>query len=318
MTEERGIKHHIKRVQRATARTLVWFPVRVWRRVLQYNGLLLSAGVSYQALFATFAALYVGLALFGLWFVAEDHRLNTLIEAINTYIPGLIGPEGAITRDQVVQLAQHNFAQFGWAGAIAVGVLIWTSSSWITYSRMAIRSVFGLPKDTASYALLKGIDVITALVFGGVLLIGAALTTAATNLFSTVVDWIGLGGFSTLAGVSARVAALVLVFLLDAAVLGVMFLTLSGAQLTARQVRSGALMGGLMLVLLQVLGSLVLGQGVSNPLLATFVTFITLLLWFRMTAIVTLIGAAWVAERAIDHGEPIRGKARKPSQWVAG
>lgn len=316
--QKRGFKHHLRRAQRATAQLVIWFPIRVWRRVLQYNGLLLSAGVSYQALFATFAAVYVGISVFGLWFVSEDHRLTTLIESINAYIPGLIGPKGAITREQVVELAHHNFSQFGWAGAVAVVLLIWTSSSWITYSRMAIRSVFGLPKDTGGYLRLKGIDLITALVLGGVLLIGTALTTAATNLFTTVAGWIGLDSFSHASRFWARVAALILVFVIDAVVLGAMFLILSGAELRVRQVRTGALLGGVALVLLQLLGSFVLGRGVSNPLLATFVTFVTLLLWFRLTAIVTLTAAAWIAERAIDQGEPIRGRVRKPSRWLAG
>ena len=55
-------------VERATAltqRTLALFPVRVWRHFLQHNGFLLAAGVSYQALFAIFAAIYLAFA---------DHR----------------------------------------------------------------------------------------------------------------------------------------------------------------------------------------------------------------------------------------------------
>lgn len=46
---------------------MAWFPVRVWRHFLIHNGFLLAAGVSYQALFASFAAIYVAFAIAGLW-----------------------------------------------------------------------------------------------------------------------------------------------------------------------------------------------------------------------------------------------------------
>lgn len=285
-----------------------WFPVRVWRRVLAYNGLLLSAGVSYEALFATFAALYIGLAVFGVWFVADQARLNSLIEIINTYIPGFIGDDGAVTQDQLVQLAQQSMPAIGWGGLIAVGVLLWTASSWITYSRMAIRTVFGLEKDPRSYALLKSKDVLVSLVLGAVLLAGAVLTSVSTNLFGKVSHLIGLEHLSEIASLATRVLSLILVFMLDTAVLGLMFLTLAGAALTVREVAGGALLGGAALTALQVLGSFILSGGTSNPLLATFVVFVTLLLWFRMTAVVTLTAAAWVAEAAINRGEPLRSR----------
>lgn len=303
-------------VQKLTIATMNWFPVRVWRRVLNYNGLLLSAGVSYQALFATFAALYVGLAVFGVWFVADSARLDNLIEIINTYIPGLIGDAGAVTRDQLMTLAQHNLGSLGWGGAVAVVILLWTASNWITYSRMSIRAVFGLPKDTHSYVLLKGRDMVTSIVLGAVLLAGAALTTASTNLFAWVTHLIGATGWSFVTGLFIRVGGLAVVFLLDAGVLAVMFVTLSGAQLRFRQVLSGAALGGIALIALQVLGSFVLGAGTKNPLLATFVVFVTLLFWFRLTAIVMLSAAAWTAESLEQRGNTVESRPAKPSRWI--
>ena len=60
----------IARVTDLTRRTMEFFPVRVWRHFLQRNGFLLSAGRSYQALFATFAAIYVAFAVAGLWLIS--------------------------------------------------------------------------------------------------------------------------------------------------------------------------------------------------------------------------------------------------------
>ena len=52
------------------------FPVRVWRHFLVRNGFLLSAGMSYQALFAIFAAVYVVFAVAGIWLTGNEQALN--------------------------------------------------------------------------------------------------------------------------------------------------------------------------------------------------------------------------------------------------
>lgn len=312
-----AVERQLARLRRATSWTMNWFPVRVWRRVLAYNGLLLSAGVSYEALFATFAALYLGLAVFGVWFVADQARLDSLIDIINTYIPGFVGDSGAVSRQQLIDLAQQNLAQFGWGSLIALGVLIWTASSWITYSRMAIRTVYGLEKDPRSYVMLKSRDVLVSIILGAVLLAGAILATASTNLFGTIAHWLGIEHLSDIAQFSARVVGLALVFLLDAVVLCAMFMLLAGANITLRQVLGGAAMGGLALTVLQVLGSFVLSGGTKNPLLATFIVFVTLLLWFRITAVVILTAAAWVAEAAIDRGHPLESRAHAKPGWAS-
>ncbi len=57
-----------------TKATLAWFPIRVWRHFLINNGFLLGAGISYQALFAIFAAIYVAFAITGLWLGGTSMR----------------------------------------------------------------------------------------------------------------------------------------------------------------------------------------------------------------------------------------------------
>ena len=72
---------------------MAWFPIRVWRHFLQHNGFLLGAGISYQALFAIFAAIYVAFAITGLWLGGNVDAVNAMIALINSYIPGLISDE---------------------------------------------------------------------------------------------------------------------------------------------------------------------------------------------------------------------------------
>ena len=60
----------------------------MWRHFLLNNGFLLAAGISYQALFAIFAAIYVAFAITGLWLGGNDDAVNAMIALINSYIPG--------------------------------------------------------------------------------------------------------------------------------------------------------------------------------------------------------------------------------------
>lgn len=269
--------------------------------------------MSYQALFATFAAVYIGISLAGMWFVGDTVRVETLVDLVNTYVPGLIGPEGAITQDQIVVVANRNIGQFGWSGVVAVIILVWTAIGWITYSRMAIRSMFGLPKDPRNYVILKSWDALAAVVFGVALLLGAVLTGASTTLLESLLSLVGFPNATTLVNISARAIGLILVFAIDALVLAAMFQFLSGTVLRWRDMRSGTLLGSAVLVGMQVLSSTLISSAGRNPLLATFVVFVGMLLWFRLTSIVTLTAAAWIAEKVRSDGSAlpeIRQRAR--------
>ncbi|HLP23538.1 MAG TPA: YihY/virulence factor BrkB family protein [Microbacteriaceae bacterium] len=290
----------------------VWhsLPARVWRRVIDSNGLLLSAGVSYQALFATFAAVYIGLVTVGSWFVADESRLGPLVDTLNTTVPGLIGDGGAISRDQLIALTQQRVAELGLSGVLALGVLLWTASAWITTSRLAIRAVLGLPESDSSLVWTRIRDVIAALAFGAMFVAGAVVTTASTRLFGALLGWLGVTDDLGLGGLVTQALGLGVVFVIDTVVLAVMFRRLSGAELGVRDVAGGVLLGGATLTGLQVVGSNVIVGGIPNPLLASFVVLVTLLLWFRLAAIVTLTAAAWIAEHAIDEGTPLPERVR--------
>ena len=96
-----------------TRRTLAWFPVRVWRHFLAHNGFLLAAGVSYQALFAIFAAIYVAFAIAGLVVGHSDALTENLIDLINTLHPGPDQRDGAITPDAGRQITATSTSLFG-------------------------------------------------------------------------------------------------------------------------------------------------------------------------------------------------------------
>ena len=106
----------IQTATKLTKATMAWFPVRVWRHFLIHNGFLLGAGISYQALFAIFAAIYVAFAITGLWLGGNEDAVNAMIALINSYIPGLIGDNGVITTEEVQQIASSTSGVLGVTG----------------------------------------------------------------------------------------------------------------------------------------------------------------------------------------------------------
>jgi membrane protein len=296
----------IQRVTTLTERTLALFPVRVWRRFLAQNGFILSAGMSYQALFAVFAAVYVVFAIAGIWLTGNPDALEAFIALVNTYAPGLIGDNGVITDQDLQDVAKASTSLFGLTGAVALGGLIWTAISWITYARMAVRSMFGLPKDMRNYVLLKTRDFIAGFAFGVVLLLASALSIATTSFLDWLVGLLGWDLDSTWSNALVQAGALLVVFIIDTLALAVMFRFLSNAAMAWRRMWVGSLLGSAGLSVLQIFGGLLLAGAGKNPLLATFAVFIGLLLWFRLTSIVILVAAAWIAVEAADANESLR------------
>lgn len=294
---------------RVTRRTLAWFPVRVWRHFLIANGFLLAAGVSYQALFAIFAAVYVAFAFAGIWLGGSPDAVHSLIELINRYLPGLIDDDGPIYPATVIDIASNSASLLGITGLIALGTLIWTAIGWVTFSRRAVREIFGLAPDRRPYLLLKSGDLLAATVFGILLLVGGALGAVGTWALDTLFAVFGLSTDSVWFSIGVRVATLLISFAINAAALAALYRFLAGASLRWRQAWPGALLAGGAVTVLQLGAGWLLSYTPTNVLLATFAVFIGLLLWFRLVGIVMLVGAAWVAIAARDENVPLLAKS---------
>ncbi len=291
----------IERATKLTRRTLALFPVRVWRNFLQHEGFLLAAGVSYQTLFATFAAVYVVFAVAGVWLGNDEAAVQALINVINDYIPGLIGETGIATREQVLQITSNTSSALTITGVIALGALIWTAIGAISFARRAVRGVFGIAPDRRNYVMLKSLDLLAAIVFGAGLVLGTALGTVGTWALSLVFELIGMSESSALFGFTVRAVTVVILYAVNTALLAGLFRFLTGTSLTWRRILPGAFLGAGATTVLQLAFGLFLSYSPSNPLLVTFTVFIVLLLWYRLIGIVLLVAASWIAVAASDH-----------------
>ncbi|CAH0157287.1 hypothetical protein SRABI76_00942 [Microbacterium oxydans] len=296
-------------VERATAltqRTLGLFPVRVWRHFLQHNGFLLAAGVSYQALFAIFAAIYLTFAIAGLWLGGSEEAVDGLIVMINSYIPNLIVADGGlVTPAQVQDIAANTTGVLSVTGLIALGTVIWTAIGWVTFSRRATRDIFGLPPDRRSYLLLKARDLLAAAIFGAALVAGSILSSASAAVLSWLLSLLGWDSGSGGVNIGIRIGTVLVSFALMSAALAAMVRFLTGTSLHWGTIWPGALLGGGAMTVLQYGAGFLLSYTPSNPLLATFAIFIGLLLWFRVNGVVMLVASSWIAVAALDRDLPL-------------
>ncbi|WP_231821311.1 YihY/virulence factor BrkB family protein [Microbacterium resistens] len=295
----------LDRAAALTRRTMAAFPVRVWRHFLRNNGFLLSAGVSYQGLFALFALVYIAFAAAGIWLGGSTEAVDALIGIANGYIPGLISERGLASPADVRQIAQASGGVLGITGAIAVAAVLWTAITAVTFTRRAVRDIFGLGQDPRNAALLKLRDLLAAAAFGFSLLVGAALSLLGVWALTGLFDVLGWSTASWAFGLGVRVGSILVIFLVDALALALLVRFLTGIALPWRTILPGAALGGAAVTVLQLGAGLLLSRTPTNPLLATFAVVIAMLLWCRWVAVVVLVACSWIAVAAADRDQPL-------------
>ncbi|MEZ5190382.1 MAG: YihY/virulence factor BrkB family protein [Schumannella sp.] len=277
-------------------------PVRVIAHYAARRGPILAAGLSYQAIFSVFAGLWAAFSLAGLLIAGTPGLRDALFDVLSTSVPGLIdrGEGGATTPEQLL-----SASALGWTGAIAVVVAVFTSVSWFSSARDAVRDIAELAAPPVNVVLLRLRDLGLALAFGVALIASAALSLGSTTALAWVLDGVGIGHDSVLATVLGRGLGLALAFGLDLVVLVALYRVLAGVPIPARPLWQGALLGALALGVLKTLGSVLLGGASSNPVVASFAVIAGLLIWFNLVCQVILIAAAWVVVSATDAGVPL-------------
>jgi len=279
-------------------------PVRVFTHYTDKRGALLASGLSYQAIFAAFAAIWVAFSAIGLFLSSNQALQDSLFDILGTSLPGLFSMDGADgTIDPSTLL---NTGALSWTGAIALIGLLFTALGWLASGRDAVRTIFGIDPLPGNFALRKLKDLGLALAFGAALLISAGLSVVSTSALGTVLTFVGLDEESLVSIVLARIVGLAIVLALDTFVLAGFYRYVAGIVIPWRRLLAGALIGGVGLGALKVAVSYGLVGGIgSNPLLASFAVIIGLLIWFNLICQVILVSSSWIAIGMIDAGIPL-------------
>ncbi len=288
-------------VQRVVAWVMALKPVRVFQEYAAHRGPLLAAGLSNQAIFAVFAAIWVAFSVFGLVVAAQPELQAALLKVLADAVPGLIdtGDGGAIDPGDLV-----DTTVLGWTGAIALAGLFFTALGWLASARDAVRLLGDLPAPRTNFLLLKLKDLGLALGFGALLIVSAALSVLSSQALEGLLDLVGIRDDAA-AAIAARVASIALMFVIDAIVLAAFYRVLAGVHIPLRFLAEGALLGAVALGALKVLGTSLLGGATNNPLLAGFAVILGLLIWFTLVCQVILIAACWIFVSMADAGVPL-------------
>ncbi len=266
-------------------------PWRAFSHFTDVGGSVLTAGMSYQALFAVFAALWVGFGILGISLASRPELLEALITQINISVPGLIGKDGLVQPDELLTSRALN-----WTQVVASISLLWVMLNWFTGTRRSIRIIFGLDvRQYRSAVLLKLRDFMLAVLFGLAILVSASLTVLSSNITDAIFGWFGWDRGTWLFGTMGSVARYAAMYVFDVLVLMAMHRFLAEVRVPRLRLIVGCALGGAGLLVLKMLGSALLGGASSNQLLATFAVIIGVLLWFNLICRVLLLTASWIA-----------------------
>jgi membrane protein len=286
------------------ARTIAWVQrlkvVRVLTRYGQDRGPILASGMAYQALFAVFAALWVGFSITGL-VISRDVGLQQLIlDALARAVPGLIDDgSGSGVIDPAILTSSVGF---GTSGVVAILGLLFTALGWLASARDSVRTLFDLPPATTNPILQKVADLGLGIAFASLLLVAAGLSFAGTVATETVLEWLGMETRSVAGFVLSRAVTLLIAVIVYAVALAGLYRVLAGVKVPARILRHGVTIGAVGLALLTVLGGLLLGGAQSNPLIASVAVIAGLLIYYNFASQVILIAATWMAVDVADEG----------------
>jgi membrane protein len=289
------------------AKVMALRPVRVFLRFGASGGEIMASGMSFQAVFAIFAGIWVGFSIFGIVLAGNPQLMDAVVEQLGNSIPGLIGDGGAIDPK-----ALSEARIFGWTGALALVGLVLTAVGWLASTRDSVRRLFKLDPPTTNFLLLKVKDFGLALAFGVAIVLSSAVSLVSNQGLSLVFDLLGIDTRSTFAAFAGWLVGVLVVFLFDTAVLAAAFRVLSGVKIPRRRLLAGAAIGGGALALLKILGSQLLGGATSNPLLASFAVIIGIMIFLNLVCRVILISATWIAVGMDDAG--LDPRALSPEQ----
>jgi membrane protein len=295
-------------IKRATAWALATKPARAFLVYIEHHGPMLADSVTYRTLFSVFAGVFLGFAIGGIWLSGRPDAMAALVETIGAAIPGLVGEDGLIHPDDLVQPITLSIA-----GVLALIGLVGAAIGAVGSLRLAFRDLGDQPDDQTFFVWVLLRDLALAIGFGAALTVAAAVTFFSTTALETMFGWLGLSARDPVYDGATRAVSIVVIFAIDTVVIAAMFRLLSGLRPSARSLWTGALLGGVGLTGLQLLSSLFVGGATTNPLLASFGSLIALLLWFNLSCQVILIAAAYIITGVDEEHDRVHARHGAPT-----
>jgi membrane protein len=283
----------------AVARALGLRVVRAYLLYSEHRGPMLADSITYRSLFSVFAAVLLTFSLAALWLGSNPTAMGALMGALEAVIPGIA---------KVIDPSRINAPMgFTLVGVVSLVALVGAAIGAISSLRTAFRVLADEYADDAFFLWVLLRNLLVAIALGGLLGVAAAATFFGSAGIGAIVEWLGMSKDSWVATASTRAFGILVVFAIDTVAIALAFRILGGLKPSHRALWTGALLGGLGLIVLQELSALFVRGAASNPLLASFASLIALLLWFNLSAQVILIASSYIIT-ATEEGRDKRHK----------
>ncbi|HBM60082.1 YihY/virulence factor BrkB family protein [Salipiger marinus] len=257
----------------------------LWRTYIQMderNLGLIAAGVGFYAFLSLFPAMAAVIAIWGYWAdpVAISEQMELLTEVV---------PEAAyeLLSTQVTQLISANESTLKWASILSIVLAIWSARASVAALIRGLNAVCGMPhraNPVRRVAVAYGMTALLVLV--------ALLAFAAVVVVPALLSFVGLP-----ASVEVAVEAVKWLVLLAVIYLAIALVYRYGPNRKRTRSRMRwATPGAVLAVLGWATGSLALAIyvrnfGSLNEVYGSLGAVVALLMWFYISALVTLLGA---------------------------
>ncbi len=249
--------------------SLFGVPIATAKKFTEDKSTNLAAMIAFWAFFSIFPLFLAFVTLLG-YFLPSDTKANVL-HHVSSMFP-LLDPS-------TVGSLSGNW----WALALGLGSALWSGTAAVRVVQFAFNSVWEVPyrERPKVFEKMKR-SLLVLLVLGG----GIVVSTVITGFVSGSSNGINLG-------IAGRIAGYVLSIALDIGIFIAAFRMLTDRDVTTRDVLPGALFSGIVFWVLQSASSLIISRYLQNAqsTYAHFATVITILWWFYLQSILTLLGA---------------------------
>jgi YihY family inner membrane protein len=266
----RGVKQRLDRVDDFQQRhPPVAVPVAVIRKFSEDQSTNLAGMIAFWAFFSVFPLLLVFVTLLG--FFLPGSTKNQVLHNVSQMFPLL--DAGAI----------GGLAGSWWPLLVGVVSALWSGSAVVRTTQFAFNSVWEIPIKERPKLVEQVVRSVAVLATLGA---GLVLSTLVTGFVSGTANGVNLGW-------AGHVAGYVIAIALDVGIFVAAFRWLTNRDVTTRDVLPGALLSGLVFWVLQSVSSLIISRYLQNAqsTYGNFATVITMLWWFYLQAVVTLLGA---------------------------
>jgi membrane protein len=228
-----------------------------------------AAMIAFWAFFSVFPLFLVLVTVLAIFLPASDKE--SVLGHVSQMLP-LLDPKSV-----------SGLSGEWWTIVLGLATAIWSGTGVVRTTQFAFNSVWGTAPDKQPKLLKQTLRSVYVLATIG---LGLVLTTLLSGLVASTASGVNIGAVG-------RVGGYVLSAALDVGIFLAAFRILTDRDVTTRNVLPGALLSGIAFFVLQELSALIISRYLKNAqsTYGHFATVITILWWFYLQSIITMLGA---------------------------